>query len=222
MVTAEPLMAYVDGSRPLTPDTVRTLAAACDTAEDRGEQGVAVVHVSGVLAGDWAGGLSTPLVSKWERTVRRLESLPVVTIAVADGECGGTALDALLATDYRIAGAGTRLLLPGTAGGTWPGMALFRLARQAAGTASARQAILFGQPISAGEALGIGLIDEVAEDVTTALGKAIELAVSAHGSELAIRRQLMTEALTVSYEDALGAHLAACDRALRRETASAA
>lgn len=222
MVTAQPHVTYVDGSRPLTPDTVRALAAVCDAAGDHAERDVVVVHASGAPDGDWAGALSTPLVSKWERTVRRLESLPVVTIAVADGECGGIALDALLASDYRIARTGTRLVLSGTAAGAWPGMALFRLARQAAGTASARQAILFGRPITAGEALGIGLIDEVAEDVTTALGQAIELAVSVPGSELAIRRQLMAEALSVSYEEALGAHLAACDRALRRETASAA
>ena len=36
------------------------------------------------------------------------------------------------------------------------------------------------------------------------------------GAEHAIRRQLLLEAATTSYEDALGAHLAACDRELRR------
>ena len=35
------------------------------------------------------------------------------------------------------------------------------------------------------------------------------------GRELAIRRRLLLDATTTSYEDALGAHLAACDRAVR-------
>jgi len=36
------------------------------------------------------------------------------------------------------------------------------------------------------------------------------------GRELSIRRRLLLEAASTSFEDALGAHLAACDRALRR------
>jgi isomerase DpgB len=42
------------------------------------------------------------------------------------------------------------------------------------------------------------------------------------GAELAIRRQLMDEASWMSFEDALGPHLAACDRALRRAGGRAA
>jgi isomerase DpgB len=41
------------------------------------------------------------------------------------------------------------------------------------------------------------------------------VASAAPGAELAIRRQLMLEAMTTTFEDALGTHLAACDRALR-------
>jgi isomerase DpgB len=36
------------------------------------------------------------------------------------------------------------------------------------------------------------------------------------GAELAIRRQLLLDAPTVSFDDALGVHLAACDRAIRQ------
>ncbi|MEK8174877.1 hypothetical protein NKH77_54940 [Streptomyces sp. M19] len=34
--------------------------------------------------------------------------------------------------------------------------------------------------------------------------------------ELAVRRQLLLEAASVEYDEALGVHLAACDRELRR------
>jgi isomerase DpgB len=64
----------------------------------------------------------------------------------------------------------------------------------------------------------MGVIDEVTGNATPAIEKAMEVAATARGTELAIRRQLMAEALTTSYEDALGLHLAACDRALRRRS----
>jgi isomerase DpgB len=209
-------MIKVDGARALTADTVAALRAVCDAAEDRGSQGTVIVHVSGAPDTEWASKFPLALVSKWERELRRLERLPAVTIAVADGDCGGAALDALLATDYRIASGTARLLFPAVAGATWPGMALYRLVRQAAGAAPARRAVLFGSPITADSALAIGVIDEVAADPAAALAKAAEVAAEAEGAELAVRRQLMMEALTTSFEDALGVHLAACDRTLRR------
>ena len=72
------------------------------------------------------------LVSKWERGLRRLERLDMTTVAMATGDCGGLALDALLATDYRVATSDVRLLVPVAGGATWPGMAIYRLAQQAA------------------------------------------------------------------------------------------
>ncbi len=65
----------------------------------------------------------------------------------------------------------------------------------------------------------MGVADEVAGDLAIALAKAAELASAADGGELAIRRQLMLEASAASFEDALGVHLAACDRTLRRAAA---
>jgi isomerase DpgB len=206
----------VDGSRDLSAESVAELAAVCDAAEDDAAHGFVIVRVSGVPDSRRTGELSLALLSKWERGLRRLERLPAVTIAVADADCGGIALDALLATDYRIMPASAKLVLPVVAGATWPGMALYRLARQAAGTAPARRAGLFGTPIEAGAAKAMGIIDDVADNAATAIEKAKEMAAAVEGTELAIRRQLMLEALTTTFEDALGAHLAACDRSLRR------
>jgi isomerase DpgB len=218
MVTTSELILRVDGSRPLSTESIAELGAVCDAAEDGDAHGFVIVQVSGVPGPDWADDLSVALVSKWERGLRRLERIPSVTIAVAEEDCGGLALDALLATDYRIMPAWAKLIVPVLAEVTWPGMALYRLARQAAGAAPARRAMLFGTPIGAAVAQAIGVIDEVSGNSTLAIEKAMEVAATARGSELAIRRQLMAEALTTSYEDALGVHLAACDRALRRRS----
>lgn len=209
------LILRVDGSRPLSADSVTGLGAVCEAAEDAAAHAFVIVRVSGVPGPDWADDLSVALVSKWERGLRRLERVPAATIAVADEDCGGPALDALLATDYRIMSASARLIVPVMAGATWPGMALYRLARQAAGTGPARRAVLFGTPIGAAAAQAIGVVDEVTGDSAVAIEKAMAVAAT-RGAELAVRRQLMQEALTTSYEDALGVHLAACDRALRR------
>lgn len=216
----------MDGGRPLTLESLAELAELCDQAEGDVSRPTArtlvILRVSGVPEPEWSSDLRIALVSKWERGLRRLERLPAVTIAVAEGDCGGPALDALLVADYRIMHAGARLVMPAMAGATWPGMALYRLARQAAGAALARRAVLFGAPIGAAEAQAMGIIDDVAGDVGLALDKAIEAAGEVPGAELAIRRQLIQEAMTTTFEDALGTHLAACDRALRSVAAGTA
>jgi isomerase DpgB len=218
---ASDLVARVDGRRPLSAELVKALGAVCDSAEDRADRNTVILHVSGAPDGPPDGDITVALVSKWERVLRRLERLPAATIAVASGDCGGIALEALLATDYRIATASVRLLMPARALATWPGMVLYRLVRQA-GAAAVRQAVLFRAPIVAADAVAMRLIDELTIDTPGALAAAEQLAETIPGAELAIRRQLMQDALTVSFEDALGAHLAACDRMLRRESAGAA
>ncbi|MCZ9340005.1 enoyl-CoA hydratase/isomerase family protein, partial [Streptomyces sp. TRM76130] len=86
--------------------------------------GPLAVRATGTPSGDWTGGLDVMLVSKWERVLRRLERLPVATVAVADGDCGGPALDVFLAADVRAVTPGARLLVARDAtGSTWPGMA---------------------------------------------------------------------------------------------------
>ncbi len=210
----------LDGRQPLSAAWVSAVVEACGRVETDG--GTLVVHVFGTPDGPWPDDLTVSLVSKWERALRRLERLPAATIAVVEGDCGGLALDALLATDYRIATEAARLVLPVRDGATWPGMALYRLGRQAAGASVIRRAALFGTPVAAAEALAVHLVDEVADDPARALELADERLASVSGSELAIRRQLIFDASSIAFEDALGAHLAACDRALRRAAVGAA
>jgi isomerase DpgB len=153
-------------------------------------------------------------VNQWERALRRLERLPTASLAVVDGYCSGLALEVLLATDYRIAASGARLRVPALPEGTWPGMTLYRMANQL-GVARVRRLALFGVEIGAVRAAGLGLVDEVGDDVVALAREALEILGGVPGRELAIRRRLLLDATTTSYEDALGSHLAACDRAVR-------
>ena len=221
---ADDIVIRVDGGQRPSAALIRALDGVCDSIAGHAGDGNGyrrvIVHVSGTPACDWADGLPLAVVNKWERTLRRFERLPAATIAVAAGDCGGLALDVLLVADYRIAVAPVRLLMPVVAGGTWPGMSLYRLARQAP-SAAIRRAVLFGVPIEADDALRLRLIDALTDDVAGSLA-AMALTEAMSGAELAIRRQMVLEAPAVSFEDALGVHLAACDRALRMAAAGVA
>ncbi|SMD25052.1 enoyl-CoA-hydratase DpgB [Kibdelosporangium aridum] len=218
MVNSE-LVLRLDGTRPLSAASVEELAGLCDRAEDHRESGPVTIHVTGAPPAGWSEGLTVGLVSKWERVVRRFERLSRVTIVVASGDCAGMALDLLLAADVRIVAPGTRLLLAEAGGATWPGMTVHRLTQQA-GAAAIRRAVLLGAPIDADRALALNLIDEISEDPAATLADLAETVDAVDGKEMAIRRQLIFEAGSTTFEDALGAHLAAADRALRREAAS--
>ncbi|WP_262402951.1 enoyl-CoA-hydratase DpgB [Actinomadura sp. CNU-125] len=132
----------IDGAAPLSAAAVRELSGLCDLVEGPGGPGLVVLETGGA-PGPSRDGLTTSLVTKWERTLRRLERLPAVTVAVAAGDVGGPALVALLVADVRIA-APDAPLVAGTGGAaTWPGMALFRMAHQS-GAAAVRRTVLFG------------------------------------------------------------------------------
>ncbi|MFD6940721.1 enoyl-CoA-hydratase DpgB [Streptomyces goshikiensis] len=219
---ADALVLRIDGTKPLSADVIAAVTAVCDRAEDGAGQGHVIVRVSGAPAAPWTEDLTVAPVSKWERVLRRLERLPAATIAVAEGDCGGLALDALLATDYRIATGSVRLMMPTADGTLWPGMALYRLANHAASAAAIRRALLFGIPIDAAEAVALHLVDEVSEDVASSLARFTGRTAVLSGRDLAIRRQLMFDATSTGFEEALGAHLAACDLTLRRAAVEAA
>jgi isomerase DpgB len=92
---------------------------------------------------------------------------------------------------------------------TWDRMATQR------GVAQVRRLALFRVEIGAERAAGLGLVDEVGADVMALAREALVILGGVSGRELAIRRRLLLDATTTSYEDALGSHLAACDRAVR-------
>ncbi|MGW1208905.1 enoyl-CoA-hydratase DpgB [Streptomyces sp. NPDC002499] len=212
------LTATVDGTRPLSLGTVKDLSVLCDRAEDRDPGGIVTLRVTGAPEPGWTDALDVALVSKWERVLRRLERLPAAVVALAVGDCGGTALDAFLVADIRIATPDVRLLVSFDGESTWPGMATYRLVRLA-GAARVRRAVLYGQPLSASDALEAGIADELAENADAAAAATDQLIEELSGKEIAIRRQLLFDAQHTSFEDALGPHLAACDRVLRRGAA---
>jgi isomerase DpgB len=207
----------IDSHESLSTRVIAEVNSACDRVEDAEKDVILLVHLRGeqaVGAEPWPHDLGIHPVNQWERAVRRLERLTAPTLAVVEGDCRGLALEALLATDYRIAAPDATLRLSSTAEGTWPGMSLYRLANQLS-VGLVRRMALFGVPVGAAEAAELGLVDAVADDVEAAARAALEVLGAGRGKEIAIRRRLLLDATSTSFEDALGSHLAACDRALR-------
>jgi isomerase DpgB len=204
----------IDGSQPLAPATVAALDAFIDRVEDAPAGSVALLDLTGTPASTTE---RPPLavVNRWERVLRRLERVGTTTVAVVHGDCGGTAVEALLATDLRVATTDARLHLPVAAGGVWPGMGLYRLANQV-GYARLRRVVLFADAIPADRALALDLVDEVTDDLATASADTVAALAATAGPDVAVRRQLMLDATTLPFEEALGRHLAACDRVLRQ------
>lgn len=189
--------------------------ALCEQAEGH-EQAVIVFRFT-ACSNDlrtWPGQVNIQDVNRWERAVRRIERLSALIIANASGATGGPALDLLLVTDYRIASVDLQLQLPINYGRVWPGMLMYRLVNQI-GLARARQLLMGAHLITAQRALDIGLIDEITDTAHNAVLDAVSR-LQILSAEISIRRQLMLEASTTTFEDALGTYLATCDRELRR------
>lgn len=208
----------IDCAGPLAASQIDAVNSACDQAEDAGDGAIIVVRLTsgGPEPGPstWPGDVPIHRVNQWERALRRLERSFATTIGAASGRCGSAALELLLATDYRVAGRDLVISPSSDDGVAWPGMVLHRMAHQL-GVATARRLVLAARELDADEAVRLGLLDEVTDDLAASVAGRTEVFRGLVGKEIAIRRRLVLDATTTTFEDALGTHLAACDRTLR-------
>ncbi|ATL31292.1 enoyl-CoA-hydratase DpgB [Streptomyces formicae] len=201
----------------------KTLTAFREQAED--ERATAAVieldagHADGAGHAEWPGPVDVHTVNKWERALRQWERLDAVTLVAASGTCGGPAFDLLLAADVRIAAPDLRVTLPSASGGFWPGMALHRLTHRVGVSGARRLALCMAGAgaLDAEQARELGVVDEIADGTTGALDDRLATALADRPARGDVRllRGLIMDAPGTSFEDALGTHLAACDRALR-------
>lgn len=207
---------HIDLSGPLTQRSVDAIVDACVTA-DGSDVVLLRLNDASATPAEWPGDVGVHLVGRWEKALRGLERLDRITVGVCEGRCGRAVLEVLLATDHRIVDAVTELAVGDTPTGIWPGMALHRLVQQSGLTAARR--LLLATELRADELLAAGVADEVTTDVDAAVGALVVRLAGLVGTEVAVRRRLLLDAVTVGYEESLGTHLAACDRTLRSQAA---
>ncbi|WP_024803235.1 enoyl-CoA-hydratase DpgB [Nocardia sp. BMG51109] len=221
------IAAVIAADAPLSADMIESVIAVARRAEDAaaGTRHCVVLYVGGARTGQrfpWPGDVAVGDVGKWEAALRRLEQVPVPIIAAVDGAAYGPAAELLLVADYRVLRSGAEFRFATTGAGVWPAMGIYRLAAQI-GAGRARDLVVQGRGLTAEAAVERGLADTIVADAEAEVGAikaGLALFESAVGSELAIRRRLLLDAMTTRFEDALGAHLAASDRTLRRERAA--
>lgn len=107
-------------------------------------------------------------IGRMHRLVLRLLDLPVVTIAACNGLAYGGGLELALACTFRVAAPVARLALPEVRLGLLPSYGGTQLLPRLIGQPRALRMMLTGEPVEAAEALAIGLVDEVADDVVAA------------------------------------------------------
>jgi enoyl-CoA hydratase/carnithine racemase len=151
------------------------------------------------------------LGSKYLATFDALAHLPCAVVAAIQGIAFGGGLELALACDYRIASERARLGSPEvTLGGGTIGGGLFRMTRLI-GPSLAKKMYLTGAPVTAAQALAIGLVDEVVPPealLQRALEMALEFAEHA-GPAQAGMKQLIDTGHDLSEEEAGQAELEA-------------
>jgi enoyl-CoA hydratase/carnithine racemase len=185
-MTAAPLRVEhrADGVVVLTlalPDRRNAMTAELTTAwthamaELRGDRSVRAVVVTGEGSAFCSGGDLSWIAESPDLTVDAIRDrmvpfyrawlgirdLEVPTIAAVNGHAVGAGLCLALACDLRYAAAGATLSAPFTSLGMHAGMAATWLLPEAVGLPIARELLFTGRPVSADEALRIGLVNGV-------------------------------------------------------------
>jgi enoyl-CoA hydratase len=120
-----------------------------------------------------------------------LERCAVPTIARIDGWCVGAGLELALSCDVRLSTSRSTYFLPASRLGiVYPERGLLRIVR-AVGASSARRIALFGERISTLEALRIGLVDGVDDEIDLLIKVWSEAAAAGDRSSIKGMKQVL-------------------------------
>ncbi|MFC4942607.1 enoyl-CoA hydratase [Pseudonocardia sp. GCM10023141] len=145
-----------------------------------GDPGVGAIVITGEEPAFCAGGDLAELATADPATLRTVYSgflavaeSPLPTIAAVNGAAVGAGLNLALACDLRLAGPRAKFDARFLQLGLHPGGGYTWMAQRVLGAQGAAAITLFGEAVDAAEALRIGLVHRVADDVVAA---AVEMA----------------------------------------------
>jgi len=134
-------------------------------------------------------GLATS--AAWERASGAIAGFPGLSIAALNGPCAGGAMGMMLACDLRVAVPGARLFYPVMKLGFLPQPSDPGRLRALVGPARAKLILMGGARVTADEALAMGLVDRVTEDLGAEVDALSADAMAAHeGHAAAIKAML--------------------------------
>jgi enoyl-CoA hydratase/carnithine racemase len=145
-------------------------------------------------------------IARMAGTFGALHELSKPSIAAVNGVALGGGLELALACDLRVASAGARLGVPEVKLGLLPGAGGTARLTRLLPPGAAKRMLLTGQPVTAEEALRLGLVNEVTGDGPAALARAVAIAgdlADLPAGALAAAKRLVDEGSELSLAGAM-------------------
>lgn len=122
------------------------------------------------LAGDYAEGnppeLGQTLINRYNPLIRAIREAPKPVVAAINGVAAGAGASLVLACDFRIASERAKLVLAFIKVGLVPDSGALWFLSRMVGTAVAFRLAATGDPLSAQQALELGLLDKVSAEAS--------------------------------------------------------
>ncbi|MEE8148758.1 MAG: enoyl-CoA hydratase/isomerase family protein, partial [Longimicrobiales bacterium] len=127
---------------------------------------------------------------------RRIQTLPKPIVAAVNGHAIGAGLELALSCDFIVVAADAKLRLPELSLGTFVGGGVMYTLAQRVGVAKARELIMLGEFILAGDAVAMGLANRsVPAEETLDTSKQIAVALAAKAPiSMALAKELLDKA----------------------------
>jgi 2-oxoglutaroyl-CoA hydrolase len=140
-------------------------------------------------------------VSRLAENVAAPERCTKPVVAVLQGYCFGVGLELALACDFRIAADDLQLAFPEVTIGMIPGSGGTQRLARLVGLGRAKDIVMRGRRVSAGEALALGLVTEVvpADELESAVGRLLDELARLSPLALAMAKRV----LNLAYEGPL-------------------
>lgn len=157
---------------------------------------------------DMGEGATLAFVHLISSTMRRIYEWPVPTIAKMNGVAFGGGLELALACDIRLSTSNTQMGLTECGLGIIPGAGGTQLLPKVVGVAKAKEMIFGAKRVSAGEALSMGLVNQVFSSIGTldagvlsmAQGIAANAPLAVRASKQAIQNGIFSEDMRKGFE----------------------
>ncbi|PNY81064.1 enoyl-CoA hydratase/isomerase family protein [Deinococcus koreensis] len=198
----------------LNAETLSEIARAVDLIVEDAEVGVLIITGAGEKAFVAGADISEftqvqsvydgrELALSGQDVMSRIAGLPIPTIAAVNGYALGGGLELALACDVRVAAGTARLGLPEVGLGLLPGFGGTQRLARLIGAGRALDMMLTARQVPAEEALGMGLVNYVADDALTRAREVAELMLRNAPIALSLVKEAVRRGLDTSLEAGL-------------------